>query len=682
LATRLSATELEALIYFRRPRSWAPLEQSHRPEIDSLVRRQLLLPATEPHPDPEIRRRAWRRHPKGAVEIIIEARQPNQPQKLKVFGVQATAEIPLALGLLLGVIRAAPEIGDSIDGQLLREPRPSDVKHLAATSPGSVWLFSNYQWTVTANKVLAAAVRQADPEALIVAGGPHTPGYEPDLVNFFATNVTHDVLVHGEGEATIVDLVEAFLRGGKDELAGRPPGGCSVRVGSSYVRGPKRDRIADLDSLPSPYRSGFFDIYPAGSFSLAIIETNRGCPYGCTFCDWGSATRSRIRSFSLERVVEEIEWVAAHEVPYLAFADANFGILDRDREIAEAIVSAYQRRGYPKYFVTNWAKNPNRNVADIVDLLVKAGLATYGQVSLQTVDEATLAIANRRNISTDSYRDLTELFAAKGLPIVSDLMIGLPGSTVQSFLNDLQYVIETDVHVNCYRTMLLPNNPMNAPAFLADQQIVVDSHDFVVSTKSFTAADLKEMLTIQAAFRAAYDLGTARIWLRFVADSLEMSEIEVLQVAMAQVSADPTPFPIVKWVWETLGRWAVVPIDWRLYMSELRALAEVLGVPNDSALLAVIEAQYVLLPRWGTDYPAAIEVSHDVVAWWHQEVGAGTPQRQRQRLQDFPPSSLSVDDPNRIGSSGMGRLSTNGLAGRWDLEGPISRNIARTTELV
>lgn len=47
--------------------------------------------------------------------------------------------------------------------------------------------------------------------------------------------------------------------------------------------------------FPSPYLTGEFDEIDPARWRSATIETNRGCPYGCTYCDWGSATLSRIR---------------------------------------------------------------------------------------------------------------------------------------------------------------------------------------------------------------------------------------------------------------------------------------------------------------------------------------------------------------------------------------------------
>src|SRR5262249_46756704 len=157
---------------------------------------------------------------------------------------------------------------------------------------------------------------------------------------FFADNPHVDIAVHGEGEATFVHLLEA-LRGAVGDgppdlspLAEVP--GLTYRDGDRVVQTEPRDRIADLDTIPSPVLTGLYDGFiPAGSSGAVILETNRGCPYGCTFCDWGSATLSRVRKFDMDRIFAELDWAAEHHLETVGIADANFGIFERDVEIAQ-----------------------------------------------------------------------------------------------------------------------------------------------------------------------------------------------------------------------------------------------------------------------------------------------------------------------------------------------------------
>jgi hypothetical protein len=306
----------------------------------------------------------------------------------------------LALGLVMAAAAADGAVAARFAFQPLGSARPAAMAAVADERTG-VLLFSHYVWSTRGNLRQSALAKATNPRLITIHGGPNAPGYPDDVERFFAQHPHVDVVVHGEGEAT---LTEALARLGE---AGAPDrddpdrlaclegvGGLSFRLGDRVVRGPKRSRVADLDAIPSPYLTGHFDgLELAGT--LAVVETNRGCPFGCTFCDWGSATRSRVRTFDLDRVVAEIDWLADRGVDGIFVADANFGALDRDLPIAEAIAAARARSGHPRQVVFTFAKDTAELLIPIVDLLWDVGIDVDGNLALQTVDSETLKIVRR-----------------------------------------------------------------------------------------------------------------------------------------------------------------------------------------------------------------------------------------------------------------------------------------------
>ena len=82
----------------------------------------------------------------------------------------------------------------------------------------------------------------------------------------------------------------------------RPAGDAQI------TRTAARVRMKDPNTIPSPYLQGLFDGYD-GRVEAAIIESNRGCPFGCTFCDWGSATNQKVRKYDMDRAKAEIDWI-------------------------------------------------------------------------------------------------------------------------------------------------------------------------------------------------------------------------------------------------------------------------------------------------------------------------------------------------------------------------------------
>ena len=86
--------------------------------------------------------------------------------------------------------------------------------------------------------------------------------------------------------------------------------------------------------FPSPYLTGQFDyLLNDGTNYQAIIETNRGCHSGCHYCYWGN--KKKYEFFDMQRIKDEAEWIGRNKIKYVFCADSNFGIFDRDIEIAQ-----------------------------------------------------------------------------------------------------------------------------------------------------------------------------------------------------------------------------------------------------------------------------------------------------------------------------------------------------------
>lgn len=679
---RIGPEHLDLLARFHAPTEPATVlaaEPTTERAIAELVGAALLVPAGTVQgafdAGTRARQRSRMRQLRARRSLVGVEGLDGDDERVPVIGlVTSLSDFPLSLGMVLARAAASERLADRYSFHLVY----ATPGELAAFARPAVWLFSDYLWTEARNAKLAAALTASGHRHLTVFGGPQVP--DPSTVAGWMAAIGADVAVHGEGEATLEALLHALP---PDEPGpGSPSGiepvpGCTLR-GSDGVRvGPGRERIADLDALPSPFLSGWFDDLGGDLFFSAVLETNRGCPYGCTFCDWGSATRSRIRTFGLERVTAEIDWIAAHGFEHLLLADANFGILERDREVAEALVRARRRHGAPVVLGTNYAKNPKRHVVDIVADLVAGGFVTIGQVALQTVDRATLQAVNRSNIAPEGYDDLLRAFDALGLPVQTDLMMGLPGATPAAFRADLQHVIDSDVHAIVARTKVLRNSPMNAPDYRRRFAIRTAGDEFILATSSFDEADLDEMIRDHTAFFAADDLGALRVVTRFVRHRTGVPEMTVIGRLAARADAEADAWPTVRWVLGTLARWAVEPVAWARLFAEVRRLVVAeFGLVEDRALDAVLAAQEALLPAFGRSFPVALGLDHDVVAWW-QDLKAvrrsGGDWASVPDLGRYGPGGLVVDDPAHVCDLAMGDLALMGRSPAWDLDSPLSR---------
>ena len=128
---------------------------------------------------------------------------------------------------------------------------------------------------------------------------------------------------------------------------------------------------------------------------------------------------SRIRKFSLERVFAELEWSARHEIEIASIADANFGIMERDVEIAEKIAALKRAYGFPRTVAVNYAKNTVKHLRQIIEIFADVEILTEGVVSLQSMDEPTLKIIRRSNIKLDKYNELSSEFRRARLPLAA-----------------------------------------------------------------------------------------------------------------------------------------------------------------------------------------------------------------------------------------------------------------------
>ena len=628
----------------------------------------------------------------------------------------------LPLGLMLATARAHDGGRLEEDYEFVADWNDQTVPNLTGDEAPALCLFSNYVWTHAWNVGRSVEVKSKSPQSVTIHGGPNTPLHAADKQAFFDANPHVDVAVHGEGEATFVELLDA-LRG---RLGDHPPDlsplaavpGLSFRSGGRIVHTGPRDRIADLATVASPYLAGLFDSLSesrpqrltgvagdrtarrfdvakdAAEIGMMTIETNRGCPYGCTFCDWGSATLSRIRTFDLQRVFAELEWCAAHKVKLLFCADANFGIFERDVEIVRKLVELTRQYGYPQVWESSYAKNTVKHLREIIETLRKGRIVSMGVLSLQSVDTQTLHAVNRSNIRVEKYDELAAEFARHGLPLVVELMMGLPGSSMKSFLNDLQQCIDREVKARVNPTELLMNSPMNEPAYREKHRIetfrplhqdwsevsVPRTRALVVSTSTFTREDYDAMERYRRVFLLCENYGVLRQVSRFVHQETGLSEIEFYAGLADEVRRDIDRWPVIAFTFDTVVERMIPPVSWVLFIEELRAyLITCLRMADDPALSTALRVQHALIPARNREFPQTIALEHDFAAWHRamldvkrQGTTADWPGK-TPRLNSFGPADFRVDDPQDVCTLGVGMPMLGDADSDWELASLVAR---------
>jgi radical SAM superfamily enzyme YgiQ (UPF0313 family) len=374
--------------------------------------------------------------------------------------------VPYSVGSLQAYAETLPEVTENfkfLEPLFLRQEPAEIIKEIEEPS---VVGFSCYLWNWEYNKILAKLIKVAFPKCLVVFGGTQVPDASD---NFFAEHPYVDLLVHHEGEFVFAEILLESLSAQPDyaKIAG-----LSVRVeGTRTLKTPPSIRIRDLSVLPSPYLAGVFDFLLERGFVLnASQETNRGCPYSCTFCDWGGNTFNKVTHMEESRLLKEFEWFGRNKVEYIFNCDANYGILPRDYDLTVKMLEVREKHGgYPQKFRMCTAKKSNDKIFAITKLLSDGNMNKGATLSFQSMDETTLDLVKRTNIKIDKFSELMDRYREAGIATYTELILGMPGETYESSKRGIDTLLDAQadaVNLYVYVCAMLPNSEMSNPLYV------------------------------------------------------------------------------------------------------------------------------------------------------------------------------------------------------------------------
>jgi radical SAM superfamily enzyme YgiQ (UPF0313 family) len=375
----------------------------------------------------------------------------------------STWMMPLNIGLVGSY--ALKQLGDDIEIRLFKNPE--HLIEAIKTAPPDVLALSHYVWNVNLNQWLFEIAKKFNPEVLTVGGGPVFTVHNAEEAvarKFFNENRFMDSWVLDQGELGFVEALRAYQKSGNRSSIVRETmvPGC-ITVSSDPDQpicfGSKLDALQDLDEIPSPYLTGLMD--PFFDMGLTpMIETNRSCPYRCTFCAFGIGS-SKLTRYSLERVKADIDYISKHSTnsPSLFITDANFSILPRDVELAEYIYETSLATNWPRQVHNYWNKARPDRVAEVAKAF--HGLAPIG-ASVQSLNVDTLGAIKRRNLPLDK---IVEMFGElrefdSGLHLYSELIAGLPMETKTDHIEANRTLVDLGAEIQNYNLHLIPGTEM------------------------------------------------------------------------------------------------------------------------------------------------------------------------------------------------------------------------------
>lgn len=304
-------------------------------------------------------------------------------------------------------------------------------------------------------------VKNKYPNCLVVVGGPQIPSNKTDFIFKYPFV---DIFVHGEGEIPLKKVLIENLNKNPNWVN---INGITFRNKEDFVTTGPAEILENQLDYPSSITAGYLDFAidlfkSRGLDYIWTWETNRGCPFQCIYCNWGCATGTKIRTVNMERVKSEIDYFGKKQVDEIYLCDANFSFLDRDLEIIEYLVKTKEKTGYPKRIKAHFSVKSNKTIFEISRLLQDADMFSEGtSVPLQSSSHKTQCVIKRFDNLKDHNR-IKNYFSLNNIPTYSEVILGLPEETKDSFIAGICKLMEMGYHTDLrpYECVILPNTPL------------------------------------------------------------------------------------------------------------------------------------------------------------------------------------------------------------------------------
>lgn len=300
------------------------------------------------------------------------------------------------------------------------------ISSLTTTAPGS------YQY--------ADFIRNVYPDKVIVMGGTH-PTFVPDEALLHC-----DFVVRGEGEEALVELVQCL----EADADFRNIDNLSWSENGENFHNPERPKAEDLDVLPIPD----FSLVPSGKMDIMSIQTQRGCPWDCSFCTVTKLNGHKLRGHSVERVLDMIEAYSKNpDFVYLFFADDIFNVpVDRTMAILQGMID--------RRLVLPWAAQMRHEISKQPALLKKMREAGCDRVMIgfEAVDEAALELYGKKETASDVERAIDSIHD-HGIDIHAMFIAGADSDKTETIEYQFEFAKKKDLATSqCMVLTYLPGS--------------------------------------------------------------------------------------------------------------------------------------------------------------------------------------------------------------------------------
>jgi anaerobic magnesium-protoporphyrin IX monomethyl ester cyclase len=340
---------------------------------------------------------------------------------------------PLGLAYLASVLRNAGHKVTIFDGSVhnnplvhLKEILHRNGTHVVGISATTPLMKSAFH--------ISTMVKEANQEITVVLGGVHPTVCSNDVIG----HPHVDYVVCGEGEHTMLELVEAIENG--DDGAGIQ--GLLYKNEQKVIINEPRPLVDDLDLLPFPA----YDLLPIDKYNPSHIPrrpyvtmiTSRGCPYSCVFCAAHVIFKKKYRYHSTERTIEEIKYlIRDFGIREVLFKDSDFTLVpSRVEKICESLLNEEMN--------IRWSCGGRIGNLDY-DMLKKMHRAGCRQIDygVESGDPKILKTLDKR-ITVEEIRETFRITKKAGITTLANMLVGSPGESKESIGSTIMLLKEIE----------------------------------------------------------------------------------------------------------------------------------------------------------------------------------------------------------------------------------------------
>lgn len=459
----------------------------------------------------------------------------------------------IPLNVLLIAAYTKQKLAEKVEIKLFKLPNLvlEAIKH----EPPDILGVSNYLWNSELSKLILRFAKERRADTITVMGGPNIVQTEQSMTMFMPLAAC-DYYVSGSGEHPFMCLVRAFMEScnntglsGNNEVHGI---WYLDQTGKAILK-PAAYTLEDLDEIPSPFTTGLVDQFFDQGLT-PMLESNRGCPYSCTYCVWGVG--HNVYKYSVDRIKQDIDYcrIHAHD-DLLMLNDANFGLFpDQDLEVARYIRDLYQKYNWPRTVLVNWGQVKSEDALKVADILRDVCILRQ---SSQSVNREVLRNIKRKNISREQWQAVLNFCEKQGIESFGELILMLPGETFSSYLEGLRFLFALGIKsINTNQLQLLEGAAINTAAErdrysmvtkwrllencygTYEGQIAIEAEEVVVQTSTFSLEECMECRPLNWLIQMSWTLRRHDILIKLV-QSYGVNPVDFFLKAVRQHNAAP-----------------------------------------------------------------------------------------------------------------------------------------------